>query len=1059
MSPGINDGPRNTGTLPKSNRRNDRNREMSAAYLSQVANHCAYHGCAEHSNNLHQFNWNPVGEQERLRVTKNSNTRSTSSVPSTSYQLIPEPDSFGSRRHRNYSVDKYSHGHKMVPPTDSETQSPPRLQGTKPSNVDKMPDRSQVESRLSQIRDYIRVTSTMMDSLNQSSDPRAQAQNEKLSRMVEDLYDSESKLTKLLEQYKNCGIFCENGENNREDGEENGDVNREIELRRKMEESQRKLAQLQEHQASLQENQSTVALPLPANVEQLESETAALRGKLAQLQTKKKTMDHLVAELQAVEMSDRGSCSSEGSRSYARDKAAELEAMKAQLAHLKLLMEEATKVRECLDSNSDPEPEVDMNGESTVDIDGNVEENGANVLFDRQSDNDETGHEKIRNIGERPSVEEIQAVTRELREQSELLQSTRAELQRLKQPQSAMQSNSTAIYPTLTPPPSLTASISSEKKQSNNSNFEVQSTQGKKRQSEASPSVGRDMGGPTELNSHRSSSSHISHTSTPANIWPPLTTIGGSNDQSVDGISENLMDIGPQTTAIENGLNANWWAHPPPPLNQLQHGSTEYYRQLLLGSQAQQLQMMGTTIQQCCQLLWSQQRELQAMRTAITQLQTQLRQTQLQQRNSSENNDEYSNISRNIHHLGETLDSTLPPSSSLPNLVSLPNSAPAPSHTTATGSVNSQHQHQQLNNQVPPGNRANNYWDNFRSYSRQNLLSGNSKATETASGPAVNSASGNTISSVHTTNLKDKRNRDQAADNTPLPSLSGVEAQYSSNLQLQSNLQPQERENTVVRNNNLTNEVSQQQLDNFWEEAHSSFGFPPAVNDDNPLQNLSSEMREVLSSLISANKQGPYYLVIILRKIKTIIEDHRLRPRLLRSLRALQCDAQSLSNPLNETTDHTASESCQSSDEDSEVDGVVWSRWGRRAGNQSMGELVASSETATASSPTAHIPLIDRSNTIGASGFADTACALPELSPIKPGNNEDLAEADQSRPESTGNQQLPDNEEKDEEDLGEAAGQTESAQARFEMEFENLTVEDEQRSAGNHFLMSDGTFF
>ncbi|XP_030375591.1 uncharacterized protein LOC115624884 isoform X2 [Scaptodrosophila lebanonensis] len=31
-----------------------------------------------------------------------------------------------------------------------------------------------------------------------------------------------------------------------------------------------------------------------------------------------------------------------------------------------------------------------------------------------------------------------------------------------------------------------------------------------------------------------------------------------------------------------------------------------------------------------------------------------------------------------------------------------------------------------LNNQVPPGNRANNYWDNFRSYSRQNLLSINS---------------------------------------------------------------------------------------------------------------------------------------------------------------------------------------------------------------------------------------------------------------------------------------------------------------------------------------------
>lgn len=32
------------------------------------------------------------------------------------------------------------------------------------------------------------------------------------------------------------------------------------------------------------------------------------------------------------------------------------------------------------------------------------------------------------------------------------------------------------------------------------------------------------------------------------------------------------MDIGPQTTAIENGFSGNWWTYPPPPLSQLQHG-------------------------------------------------------------------------------------------------------------------------------------------------------------------------------------------------------------------------------------------------------------------------------------------------------------------------------------------------------------------------------------------------------------------------------------------------------------------------------------------------------
>lgn len=38
---------------------------------------------------------------------------------------------------------------------------------------------------------------------------RAQAQNEKLGRMVEDLHDSERKLSKLLEQYHNYGITDE----------------------------------------------------------------------------------------------------------------------------------------------------------------------------------------------------------------------------------------------------------------------------------------------------------------------------------------------------------------------------------------------------------------------------------------------------------------------------------------------------------------------------------------------------------------------------------------------------------------------------------------------------------------------------------------------------------------------------------------------------------------------------------------------------------------------------------------------------------------------------------
>lgn len=123
--------------------------------------------------------------------------------------------------------------------------------------------------------------------------------------------------------------------------------------------------------------------------------------------------------------------------------------------------------------------------------------------------------------------------------------------------------------------------------------------------------------------------------------------------------------------------------------------------------------MMGTTMQQCCQLLWAQQRDLQSMRAAIADLQLRSQNQAPQRANNTENQEEHSNLSRSVHNL-DTLDATLPPSSSLPNLVSLPNSSAALSHTIINSSNLQQQQQQQLNNQVPPGNRANNYWDNFR---------------------------------------------------------------------------------------------------------------------------------------------------------------------------------------------------------------------------------------------------------------------------------------------------------------------------------------------------------
>ncbi|KAL0115356.1 hypothetical protein PUN28_010710 [Cardiocondyla obscurior] len=932
----------------------------------------------------------------------------------------------------------------MVPFTDPRTQSPSRLQEAKPSNVNKMPERSQVEGRLNQIREYIRVTLTMIESLNQSSDPRAQAQSEKLSRMVEDLHDSETKLSKLLEQYHNHGISDENGENGREDIDECGDASREMQLRRNMEEYQNKLAQLQEQQATLadmqtcvrerlnkarqaqqillqQENQNTpnsttwednsASLPSPANVDQLESETAVLRGKLVILQTKKKQMDHLIAELQAIEASDRGSCSSEGSRNTIKDKAAELETMKAQLAHIKALMEDSTKIRDSIDSSSEPEQDTDAHDENAT---NGIAEDVANASFERSSDANQAKRCFETNISD------MRALTSELKEQAVLLQATRAELQRLKQPLSAQLASSNSSRPL----PGLIPLNANEKKQSCNASTDSQSKQSKRTQLE--DIIRKDPTQPSHMNrdvqaldqhSQRSSGSQASHTSTPGNIWPPISAgAGGSNEQSVDGVStsENLLDIAPPAAIENGGVVGNLWACPipPPSINQGQTATVEYYRQLLLGSQAHQLQMMGTTMQQCCQLLWSQQRELQSMRAAIADLQMRSPNQTPQRGNNAENQEEHSNLSRSVHNLGDALDATLPPSSSLPNLVSLPNSSAASSHTPIINSSNlQQQQQQQLNNQVPPGNRANNYWDNFRSYSRQNLLSGNVKTMTDPSTATLNSAcSTNTAiasgSSVNSSLIKDKRNREQGSDNLPLP-LTSTETQYSLNLQLPSNLQQQDRDNATIRSNIIANEVSQQ-VDNFWEDAHSSFRLPSATNDDNLFNNLSLEMKEAISHLIAANKRRPDYLIIILREIKAISEDYRLRPQLLRSLRLLQ-DKQTLNNPLNEAPDLTPSESCPSSDENSDI-GATFAL----ENHTSMMELIATSHVDTASPV---LPIEHLDTTVATFPF-ESASAAPSTSNAKSGYNEDLAEADQSRPESSGNQKLSsdvDNEEGQEE--------------------------------------------
>lgn len=96
---------------------------------------------------------------------------------------------------------------------------------------------------------------------------------------------------------------------------------------------------------------------------------------------------------------------SESARST-RDKAAELEAMKAQLAHIKALMEDGTRIRDSMDSTSEFEQDIDVTCEGAAD--NGITEDVTNISFECRSDSDDVGHGKVRNSV--PTLEDIQVI-------------------------------------------------------------------------------------------------------------------------------------------------------------------------------------------------------------------------------------------------------------------------------------------------------------------------------------------------------------------------------------------------------------------------------------------------------------------------------------------------------------------------------------------------------------------------------------------------------------------------------------------------------------------------
>ncbi|XP_044747844.1 pericentriolar material 1 protein isoform X2 [Coccinella septempunctata] len=233
-----------------------------------------------------------------------------------------------------------------------------------------------------------------------------------------------------------------------------------------------------------------------------------------------------------------------------------------------------------------------------------------------------------------------------------------------------------------------------------------------------------------------------------------------------------------------------------------------------------------------------------------------------------------------------------------------------------------------LNNQVPPGNRANNYWDNFRSYSRQNLFS--TKSNDGIQNSPI----------IDRTNNVTPRSTPFEAQNLPKSNSQHLTGSPQENVPQRSCVRPSRRyPNTNIAvvppdvlniNQNIKNDgfpltPIQNESRNINESEGSAPGVPTFVNNasrmprrhsnvvapsvenlQNPRRRNASnesvntegtsrsrlfeELREnvyrEVASLISANEARPHFLIQLFRDLQLVSSDP-LRLKTLQSIQVL----------------------------------------------------------------------------------------------------------------------------------------------------------------------------
>ncbi|XP_050297637.1 pericentriolar material 1 protein isoform X2 [Anthonomus grandis grandis] len=493
-----------------------------------------------------------------------------------------------------------------------------------------------------------------------------------------------------------------------------------------------------------------------------------------------------------------------------------------------------------------------------------------------------------------------------------------------------------------------------------------------------------------------------------------------------------------QINVFQPVSDAPWY-----PLGPGNQNDVHNYQNWLSTNALQTQSFMLNTLNQCCQMLWLQQRELGQLRSTVNMMQDRLEHQPYhhhQQQPLPQPHQE--TLPSNLHppptypqpppppnnHL-RVPPPPIPPSSapktnhqvsaacSLPNLnqynpvsagtdlafantSAVPNSALLQSclnnvsHLNTTQAVeqannlmhavNSNLNHHQaipaqiwngqaLNNQVAPGNRANNYWDNFRSYSRQNQLS--SKNSESS---IHNAASGidrlhldrvNPIPLTTTSKTNSEHSSTNSRENTPRkrslrvprhnvenintvtdhhappppdvlnvnqivpkssfnrsaesPGVTQTEPRFGAERveELELSLHRLLTMETNLHDDiNISIEPRPERRRNEWHSGEQQRAQKPKKNK------LGDELREnvykEVASLISANEARPHFLIQLFKDLQKIESDN-LRLKILQSVQNIL--TQSLNGQSNPESSQQITESDSTLSESSEQ-ASVWSR-------------------------------------------------------------------------------------------------------------------------------------